>query len=130
MPHNIPHICHQYIQGTTYQILINSQFYLVFWTLLTILFFPIINNLNNYALARFIDIVNNFFHEYCPRIQPKISTISPFIYRPTAIVSAMISANDSHWHMFIWLYSLQISTYSVFILIYFFLPSLIVTRSS
>ena len=98
-------------------ILINSHFPLFCWTFLNVLFFFVINNLDKYTLARSTDIISNFFHKHCSKIHPEISTIGPFIYRPTTTVPARISADDCHWHMCIWLYSLQISASSVFILI-------------
>ena len=98
-------------------ILINSHFSLLCWTFLNVLFFFVINNLDKYTFARSINIISNFFHKHCYKIHPEISTIGPLIYRPTTTVLTRIPTDDCHWHMCIWLYSLQISASSVFILI-------------
>ena len=107
-------------------ILINSHFSPFCWTFLNVLFFFVINNLDKYTLARSTDIISNFFHTHCSKIHPEVSTICPFIYRSTNTVPARISADDCHWHMCIWLYSLQTSNSSAFILIYFFLTCLVI----
>ena len=51
------------------QILIYIQFYFVSWTLLPILFFPMINNLNKDTLAGFTDIVSDFFQHYVQSVR-------------------------------------------------------------
>ena len=53
------------------QILLNVGFYLVFWTLLIALFFPMINNLHQDTLARSTNVVSDFFTSTTPKFIQK-----------------------------------------------------------